>query len=453
MNLIAKNNIIVTLLLTMVIFSIAAIAIYCLEQKINYYDLENFELRLCKVVNIFNISLISHPIAFLLTLLYTFLLWRHSNTNKYLYRRPIVLIVIQSFKKKDRLPISLIYAIISYEILKIIEKALNGSAKTYDQLIKEPTGLIELLMRVIEMFISAMRYYPIIVVFSAKSVFFYTTGTLYMLIDIANNVYHESKCNEYEEIYLFNELISMDSEIKLVQMLYKILKVMPHLFGLSLVTATLIQKSFEYFLSLIRSNAYHLSDIFFNEDLTFYSHSDINYTRLLLNRNKNLIKKQNKQMSQLIKLKEVKKNLFKSYIYEWRPDFKFSSRTINSYVVSCLTLYYFFIKWIYYGILYFKHSTYSSKEYINNIALLANLAGVEFEPADILGKQLHLYVFLFSSCLSFLICLLHTFFGMRSVQKNLIKMYRGDYTDVTRKEEREINGNHLYATGNSHYSG
>ena len=45
------------------------------------------------------------------------------------------------------------------------------------------------------------------------------------------------------------------------------------------------------------------------------------------------------------------KHFFKTNIYDWNENFHFSSRIINAHFVAILALYYFFMDWIYYGIL------------------------------------------------------------------------------------------------------
>jgi hypothetical protein len=74
-----------------------------------------------------------------------------------------------------------------------------------------------------------------------------------------------------------------------------------------------------------------------NEDVKFYSDQDIKYCIDLLT-----IKDNNKMN---------KEKKFIHHIYKWNRNFKFSSRIINSHVVAIIALYYFFIDFVYYGVL------------------------------------------------------------------------------------------------------
>jgi hypothetical protein len=89
---------------------------------------------------------------------------------------------------------AVVYCIIAYEIMNIVEDAITRSPtveETYTKYIPDPTGLIQLMVRIIEMFVAALRYYPPMVAFTANSFVIYVTAAFYMLIDPASNIYIE----------------------------------------------------------------------------------------------------------------------------------------------------------------------------------------------------------------------------------------------------------------------
>jgi hypothetical protein len=90
-----------------------------------------------------------------------------------------------------------------------------------------------------------------------------------------------------------------------------------------------------------------------NEDIKFYSDHDIKYCIDLL-------------------IKDNKKNKEKKFIhhiYKWNENFKFSSRIINSHVVAIIALYYFFIDFVYYGVLMIDSLIGTTTDALSNIYL------------------------------------------------------------------------------------
>lgn len=108
---------------------------------------------------------------------------------------------------------------------------------------------------------------------------------------------------------------------------------MPHFLLLSFVNVILIYKTIITLVCKSDNNG----KLIINEDVKFYSDQDIKYCIDLLT-----IKDNNKRN---------KEKKFIHHIYKWNQNFKFSSRIINSHVVAIIALYYFFIDFVYYGVL------------------------------------------------------------------------------------------------------
>ena len=150
---------------------------------------------LCKTIYFSNFNIISHPIAAMLIIFYMFIFWRRTCCVKYCWGRPAFPNIVHPFKKRDRLMTACVYAIIAYEIMNIVKDAIldRHANYIYAKMVPDPTGLFRLLMRCIEMLTAAMRYYPPMIAFSANSILVYGTSSLYMLVDIGNNIYVEGK--------------------------------------------------------------------------------------------------------------------------------------------------------------------------------------------------------------------------------------------------------------------
>ena len=118
--------------------------------------------------------------------------------------------------------------------------------------------------------------------------------------------------------------------------MFLIVKDIPHFFLISFVCIVLIFKTIK---RLFPKEDVHL---LVNEDVKFFSDTDVKYCIELL-------RKIPKTSSGI---KENKLKTFGEKIYKWDDNFRFSSRILNAHVVAFVALYYFFIDWLYYGIIW-----------------------------------------------------------------------------------------------------
>jgi hypothetical protein len=59
-------------------------------------------------------------------------------------------------------------------------------------------NFVRLLMRIIEVLVAALRYYPVLVAFHAHSAVIYLASAIYMTVDFGVNIYTESRRDESE---------------------------------------------------------------------------------------------------------------------------------------------------------------------------------------------------------------------------------------------------------------
>ncbi len=175
-----------------------------------------------------------------------------------------------------------------------------------------------------------------------------------------------------------------------------------------------------------------------DENEVFYSQYDLNYVLRLVNKKnyetettdkikKSLIKNlENKyKFSEIVEISKPKKfmSLFKRFIYDWKDDFRFSSRFINSVVVAFVTLYYFFI------VIAYQSATLTGTitETINeNLIQIDQIAGenkyyLKFkEIKDGLPP-----IFIVPIFVSLFICLIQLFLLIRETKTYLLELYKG----------------------------
>ncbi len=164
----------------------------------------NDQKSICDIVDFSNFSIISHPLSFLLIILYMFLFWRRSCCLKFCFGRPAPPMIISPFKKFNRFYSSVIYGLIAFDVFDIISSAIykNSASDTIGKLVNDPSGLFKLLIRLIEVFLAALRYYPPLIAFNSNSFIIYLTSSIYMLTDQATNIYVESIIKIYFLIFI-----------------------------------------------------------------------------------------------------------------------------------------------------------------------------------------------------------------------------------------------------------
>lgn len=128
------------------------------------------------------------------------------------------------------------------------------------------------------------------------------------------------------------------------------MKDIPHFFLISFVCVILIYKTIK---RLFSKEDVHL---LVNEDIKFFSDNDVKYCIELLRKNP----------PTSAEIKENKLKTFGKKIYKWDDNFKFSSRILNAHVVAFVALYYFFIDWLYYGIIWINSLIGSQTDELSN---------------------------------------------------------------------------------------
>jgi hypothetical protein len=165
-----------------------------------------------------------------------------------------------------------------------------------------------------------------------------------------------------------------------------------------------------------------------DKDEKFFSYYDLKYSLSFYGKNKIIVNE---------KPPGLAKKLFKKFVYDWNPYFRFSSRMINVHLIAFIALYYAFLTLLFKGIVsYFSITGKVSDLFAKFMSPLQALddSGIQFMP--ILIKQDYMAAFIVPVILAFLICLFQFFYGLRGIQQGLLKMYRGYFELVPYKKKK-----------------
>jgi hypothetical protein len=295
------------------LLSLAVIAAIGLLQYDEYFalihdriDYINQSKSFCNATQLANIDIISTPIAGALILFYIVLYKRRVFLRtKFKFRNIGLPMQISCWNKRDRLFTAFTYGLIAFNVYNIVRNSLQNN-KNSKRIIpfKDPSGILNLLVKIMEMFLIGIRYYPILVAYRANSFLITFSSCIYMWIDFVSNIYYYGKCES-----ISNEDVEEDKAELRRRMpyfiAYKVMSAVPLSLFSTFILITLTYKSFVILIDLFFKNKHlntkHQYLIENNRDNLFrgkkcalcnindeneilYSNSDLNYVLRLFNK-------------------------------------------------------------------------------------------------------------------------------------------------------------------------
>ena len=198
---------------------------------------------------------------------------------------------------------------------------------------------------------------------------------------------------------------------------FRISKIIIQFWFGSLLSSLLTVNAVQMILERIKSKS---SNETIKKNECFFSIYDLKHCQQLFKKPET---ENDKNKSKFVKLKEK--------LINWQENFRFSSRVINTHVTAYISLYYFLVTILDYMIS--ADSPFIGKEYDIISQFIPLDADFDIKIPTFYIKNEYLMAFIFPPIVSFIICLVQTILGLRSIKQNLLKMYRGEYTSVIRK--------------------
>jgi hypothetical protein len=413
-------------------FSIILLVICCttlgIIQYQNYVELTNNitnteSQETCAILDYGNFEIVLSTISLFIMIVYVVLHKRRSLLrNKFAMQNIGLPSIVSCWNKTDRFYTSIVYGRIAYEVYKVIIFYTSKPLFYVDTSI-EPSGVLLLLIQIIKVFIVGLRYYPVLVTFCAKETILYIFTCLYMWFDLFETLFGISVCDRDDV-----------PDIKILLSYYlaqKILQVLPTLFFSSYIVVNLTYRSIR---SLVRffkdKDSKSIFDID-NDDEIFYCHTDVDYVINVLNKKNDkplLLEDDGINDKTEMKSKNSKKtkflSLFDEFVYDWQPNFKFSSRFVNTQTVALVVLYHLLI-FIFYKLLkiYFYLNDFVS----NATESSDDDSGITKEAIDFIKSiQTSLNMILFIPLFfALVITLLQFFLAIKDCKKHILQIFKG----------------------------
>jgi hypothetical protein len=120
---------------------------------------------LCESIQISSIDIISTPIAGALIIFYIVLYKRRVFLrHKFRYRNVGVPMIVSCWNKRDRFLASFTYGLIAFNIYNLFRSAFMPGARGASLIpFKDPSGILPLMVKIAEVILIGIRYYPILV--------------------------------------------------------------------------------------------------------------------------------------------------------------------------------------------------------------------------------------------------------------------------------------------------
>ena len=358
------------------------------------------------------------------------------------------------FIKVNRLNTTLTYSLIAYQVLEVtLSKFQSHDAL---DLSMDPTGLLIFFIQVVDIVIIGIRYYPILMAFSRKSIPINILTGLYIYIDLGFHIYYESVCETTFTRYSLILTYSKNSVFIYLSIICFYL--LPNILFCSYLATTLIIDAVRDIIYLAKKERqviiidnkiteFDVLTKMADENELFFSSSDFKYVRGLLKSQKYMLHDQEVTTTvnntYWYKFKCFIFENFKKYIYDPNSHFKFTLRflctqVICIFIIYCLLLTIFMLE---FGIL--EDAIFFDSNTTDNTG--SSLTGVVFckvkfvvglcnDKGEIFGippgHEINIYfalwtVLLFSLFFTFFVCIFQIILGIHNYKRDFMMLYRG----------------------------
>ena len=381
----------------------------------------------CRIFKLEYSNLITYPIGGLCILIFIVRTKRTSCLREHWHGYGAPPIPADFLSHIDRKFVAVVFAICSDELVKIMNELINGSSSSDDT-----DGIIlAYLQQLLQVLLMGFRYYPILAAVHINSIVVLSIATIYAWLDYIMTVLTYSMCkpdyyptiNSTESSYSITtklDYYGTGSKLIVIQLCADI----PRFLCLAYISVKL--PMFLIGKSRVRMNRKLDRDEEFLFRIIQPTSIEMLYVRNLFR------SAQQRPTSQALIARLIPKK-----IYEWRDDFRFSTRIISVYASILLLLYTITIQACVQVLPYLPLAQ-------NLIQEIINLVRVAFQFPPLIRP------YLFAVFLTLTIILLQLLIFLVNLRRNLFQLYCGNHSEVPQRKQSE---NMSYASGNIHFAG
>ncbi|CAF2333515.1 unnamed protein product [Rotaria sp. Silwood2] len=417
-----------------------------LVNKYKRADLLFYERNsICNIVDLEDFNMLTFPVACFFILIFIIFSKRTSCMKKKLngYIAPIV--PIDFYVHIKRKFAAVVFAIIADELLDIINQVINGNTS------QDQGVIVVYLLRILKVLFIGFRYYPVLSAVYIDSILTLACATLYAWFDFSVSIVYQGLCQSdfYPSDDNFDETNGTDiarlfeyygtgSNLIIIQLFtdipryicwsYVIIK-LPMLL-INKISTIIKNKNEDQFKRL------HLT----REEKILLHSSTVHSVETLYVRN--LFRPINQRTTSRLFLAR----LIPKFIYQWRDDFRFSSRILCVYSSTFLLLFFMTVQACILVIPYLDELQYSLQQLIDQISTLNNQQNKQSEfPLPNFVRP-----YLIAILTALIVTIIQLLVLLTNIRRNLCQIFRGDDSEIPKRNKSKYLD---YSTGNFHFAG
>ncbi|CAF4947868.1 unnamed protein product, partial [Rotaria magnacalcarata] len=325
---------------------------------------------------------------------------------------------IEPFSIGNRITTAIVFGIIAYQLLKIFETLLFGLEQNFDNGV-----LVELFQRYALIFMTGVRYYPVLASLQLTNVAARFLASLYILSDIGYTIAREGSCMGFLPLggqYAVIEEAKLRTELGTWFIIYGIIKNTPHFFFLSYIGAELFVR-FAYdsiYVPRKKKESIWSPSSKESDELQFAKY----YVRKLLSRNCRSLSQTTPEKAKNINRLDSLKSTIGEYldsIYHWDDDFRFTTIATCTFTVAFTFLYYLACTFIF----MYTSRTAGHIEFMRSY--IERSVNSELKNAVSLNTEI-----IISAIITAILFALQLFAGMKNYKRHKQQLYKGLSTEI-----------------------
>ncbi|CAF1339227.1 unnamed protein product [Adineta steineri] len=452
--------------LTMILAAIGLVAKWSLIQPIHNEIVNKYETNqslyyvensFCDTTDYDYFNLITFPISCFLILLFIITTKRTSLFRDKLWGYGAPPMPVDFISHIDRTFAAVIFAICADELLNIIQQVLDGNSKGGDGVI------VVYLLRLLQVIVMGFRYYPFLAAVYMNTIFSLSCATLYAWFDFSMTIVNQGMC-QVDFYPTYDDYLDNSSDIDTMFDYYGT--------GPNLVVVQLCTDIPRY-LCLAYINI-KIPMLLFKRLYRRFNRRNLSpEQRLLLQ-----LTREQKAFFHTIRPDSVEmlyvQNLFRSAdhrprshtlwgrlipkkIYEWRDDFRFSTRIICIYSSMLLLLYYVIIQACIQVLPYLQPLEDTIQTAVDALSVVfipdpEDDGQNNGDPTSSLNFPIPKLVrpYLFAVFITLIVIVLQLLVLLANMRRNLLQLFRGEDCEIPRRQRSRYVS---YASGNIHFAG
>ncbi|CAF0783583.1 unnamed protein product [Adineta steineri] len=411
------------------------------EQDLLFYTRKSF----CRLIDFEDFNMLTFPIACLLVIIFIIFSKRTSCMRQKLKGYIAPVIPIDFYMHIKRKFAAVVFAIIADELVDIVSQVLLGETSNDDGVI------VVYILRIAKVLVIGLRYYPVLSAVYIDSILALLCATFYAWLDFSLTVVDQSLCQSdfYPSDDNFDDTNGTDLEILFNYygtghnlILITILSDIPRyicwsyiVIKLPMLLITKIHKTIKH-KQENRPNRLHLTR---EEKILLHSsapHSvEMTYIRNLF-----------RSINQRSTSRSFLARLIPKFIYQWRDDFRFSSRILCIYSTIFLVLVSITIQACILVLPYMDIMQQYLQQQVDTLTGVSSLIGVQREFP--LPNFVPPYVIAILA--AFIITIIQLLTLLANIRRNLLQIFRSDGSEIPVRDKSKYLS---YTTGNFHFAG